>query len=386
MFSLPIKLVVTIALAFLLSDALSGHWVAGFYTISVLLKDILMLVLPFIIFSYLASAILNLKGKATFLIFGIFGLVIISNTLSVLVAYFTACSFAEYLPATLHNHLTASTVNILPLWKLPITNLTTPDKAMILGIISGFVCNFFHLDKLSYGIVQIKNYSTMLINKLFVPFLPFYVFGFTLKIGFEGSLKTMAASYAPVFFMNLAVVNIYIFIFYFVGNNAKITLTIQAIKNMIPAWITGFSTMSSAATLPVTIECVEKNIHNQKMSHITMPATANIHMIGDGINITLTSLALLMISGSHLPSFVEFLPYLWTYVFTKFSGSGVPGGGMIILLPVVEQHLGLSQELSSMVATLYIMQDSLMTASNVMGNGALAIIANKVFKQFKIMS
>jgi Na+/H+-dicarboxylate symporter len=143
--------------------------------------------------------------------------------------------------------------------------------------------------------------------------------------------------------------------------------------------------MSSAATLPVTLTCVEKNLHNQKLTHFVVPATANIHMVGDGINITLTSLALLAMSGTNLPSFVEFLPYLGAYIFTKFSGSGVPGGGMIILLPVVEQHLGLSSDLCSLVATLYILQDSLMTASNVAGNGALALIAKKLFSKTTIV-
>ena len=78
-------------------------------------------------------------------------------------------------------------------------------------------------------------------------------------------------------------------------------------------------------------------------------------------------------------SFTAFLSYVGAYVLTKFSGSGAPGGGMIILLPVVEKHLGLSAELSSLVATLSILQDSLMTASNVAGNGALSLIANKIF-------
>ena len=112
-----------------------------------------------------------------------------------------------------------------------------------------------------------------------------------------------------------------------------------------------------------------------------MPATANIHMVGDGINITLTSLALLVMSGHPLPGFSAFLAYVGAYIITKFSGSGIPGGGMIILLPVVEEYLGLSSELCSLVATLYILQDSLMTASNVAGNGAFALIINKILKK-----
>ena len=84
---------------------------------------------------------------------------------------------------------------------------------------------------------------------------------------------------------------------------------------------------------------------------------------------------------NNLPNFWNFLPYIAAYVLTKFSGSGVPGGGMIILLPVVEKHLGLNSQLTSLVATLYILQDSLLTASNVMGNGGLALVVQNIFKK-----
>lgn len=378
MFSLPIRLVAVVGLAFFLAGNLSFEVVSWFYTVSVFLKDILMVILPFVVFSYLAASILNLQGKATIMIFGIFALVIVSNTLSVMTAY----GVANFVLGNLGNisfKVATDSVLIYPLWKMPNLVLLTADKAMLSGLIAGILCNIFKINILGSFVNSLKKLSTKVLNVLFIPFLPIYVFGFVLKIGFEGTLKTLATAYAPVFFLSLAVIHSYLFLAYFIGCGGNLKATFAAIKNMIPAWITGFSTMSSAATLPITLECVEKNTNNQKLTHFVVPSTANIHMIGDGINITLTALALLVMSGAKMPTLLEFLPYLGAYIFTKFSGSGVPGGGMIILLPVVEQHLGLSPDLCSLVATLYILQDSLMTASNVAGNGALALIAKRVF-------
>lgn len=383
MFSLPVRLVAVVALAFLLSNHLSFDAVSWFYTISVALKDVLMVILPFVVFSYLAASILNLQGKATLMIFGVFGLVILSNTASVIAAYGVSSLLSNSLDQISFGAINGK-VLVQPLWKIPNLVLLTADKAMLAGLATGLIGNIFKIDALGNLINRIKLIATKALNIVFIPFLPLYVFGFVLKIGFEGTLTTLATAYAPVFFLSLGVIHAYLFLAYLIGCNGNFKATFKAIQTMLPAWITGFSTMSSAATLPVTMECVEKNTNNQKLAHFVTPATANIHMVGDGINITLTSLALLIMSGTQIPSFIEFLPYLGAYIFTKFSGSGVPGGGMIILLPVVEKHLGLNSDLCSLVATLYILQDSLMTASNVAGNGALALIAKKVFNRAKI--
>lgn len=385
MFSLPVRLVIAVTLAFFLSSHLDASTVSIFYTISIVLKDVLMLLLPFVVFSYLCSAVLSLQGKATSLIFGVFGLVIISNIINVFTAYGAAQAFFGFLkPISLEAIQSQSTIEAL--WRLPFSSFLTADKAMFLGLIIGFIGNLSGARLVTHAVTTLKNWTTIALNIAFIPFLPVYVFGFVLKIGFEGALGTLATAYAPVFFLSFATIQAYLFFWYAVGCNGHMKATFTAIRNMLPAWLTGFSTMSSAATLPVTLKCVEANTHNPQLTNFVVPATANVHMIGDGINITLTSLALLAMSGTPLPSFTAFLAYVGAYVVTKFSGSGVPGGGMIILLPVVEKHLGLSSELCSLVATLYILQDSLMTASNVAGNGALALIANKLFAKKFIAS
>lgn len=384
MFSLPVRLVIAVVLAFMLSTQLGAHTVSIFYTVSAVLKDFLMILLPFVVFSYLCSAILNLQGQATTLIFGVFALVIVSNIVNVFTAYGAAHALFWFLePINLSAIKTQNSIEAL--WRFPFSAPLTADKAMFLGLVVGFIGNFTGAKVITQVVSVLKNWTTTALNISFIPFLPVYVFGFVLKIGFEGALGTLATAYAPVFFLSFFTIQTYLVFWYAVGCGGHIKTTFSAIANMFPAWLTGFSTMSSAATLPVTLKCVEKNTKNPQLTNFVVPATANVHMIGDGINITLTALALLVMSGMPLPSFTGFLAYVGAYVVTKFSGSGVPGGGMIILLPVVEKHLGLSSELCSLVATLYILQDSLMTASNVAGNGALALIANKLFaKKFVV--
>lgn len=387
MFSLPVRLVISVVLAFVLSSHLDVHVVSIFYTISTFLKDILLFLIPFVVFSYLCSAILNLQGQAFFLIFAVFGLIILANILNVFTAYGAAFFLVDFLkPINFETIQNSNTVEAL--WRIPCGTILTSAKALLLGLFVGIIGLLFGFFKnltftrlITQVVSKIKRWTTAILNVTFIPFLPAYVFGFVLKIGFEGELGTLATAYAPVFFLSLIIIHAYLFFWYAIGCNGNLKETIKAIRNMAPAWLTGFSTMSSAATLPITLQCVEKNTHNPQLTNFVIPTTANVHMVGDGINITLTSLALLVMSGGSMPSFTAFLAYVGAYVITKFSGSGIPSGGMIILLPVVQEYLGLSADLCSLVATLYILQDSLMTASNVAGNGAFALISKKLFSK-----
>ncbi len=378
MLSLPVRLVIAVALAFVLSHNLEITTVSYFYSISVVLKDLLMLLLPFVVFSYLSAAILSLQNQALTLILGVFGMVVVANIITVFTAYGVAQTMLGFLKPICFDGACADDT-ITAFWRLPHPSFFSSANAMILGLVTGVIGSLTKSTITVNTVNTIKIWATRGLNLAFIPFLPVYVFGFVLKIGFEGALSTLATAYAPVFFLSLLTIQACLLFWYAVGCNGNLKETFTAMGNMLPAWLTAFSTMSSDATMPVTIKCVEKNLKNPALTNFVVPATANIHMLGDGINITLTALALLVMSGLPMPGLTTFLSYAGAFVIVKFSGSGVPGGGMIVLLPVVEQQLGLSSELTSLLATLYILQDSLMTASNVAGNGALALIANKLF-------
>ena len=64
--------------------------------------------------------------------------------------------------------------------------------------------------------------------------------------------------------------------------------------------------------------------------------------------------------------------------------SGVPGGGIIVMIPILKAILGFTPEMVGVITTLYLLQDSLGTAGNVMGDGALVIIVNKILKKLRI--
>jgi Na+/H+-dicarboxylate symporter len=63
----------------------------------------------------------------------------------------------------------------------------------------------------------------------------------------------------------------------------------------------------------------------------------------------------------------------------KFSAAGVPGGTIIIMIPVLEAYLGFSPEMSSVIMTMYMLFDPFCTSANVLGNGLFAIVFEKIW-------
>ena len=67
-----------------------------------------------------------------------------------------------------------------------------------------------------------------------------------------------------------------------------------------------------------------------------------------------------------------------------FAASGIPAGGLIVMIPILISQLGFTSDMISVITALYLLLDSFGTAANVMGDGALVILVNKVLKYLRI--
>lgn len=378
--SLPVQLCLCIFLGLSFGSFLSDPLVAFFYTISCFLKDVLMLGLPFIIFSYLFAALLSFERQGAWMVMVVVGCIVISNALSVLLPYSVGAFLLPLLP--LHPiKILPETHNLIhPLWTLPFSNPLSAQDMMIAGLITGLFAAFFKSFAVKSMAFALRDGATRLLQKAFIPFIPLYVLGFVLKLNREGALYVLITSYAPVFLSSCTLITLYILLLYAFAANFRKKVMLGYLEEMLPAGLTAFSTMSSAATLPITLQATENNLKSRAYADFVIPLTANIHLLGDGINIPLTSLALLLMAGQPYPGLFTYLIFTIFYCLTKFSAAGVPGGGVLVILPVAQAYLGLSPEMTALLFTIYVLQDPLMTAANVMGNGAFALITAKIFR------
>lgn len=380
--SLPVQLILCVVLSLFFGHYLSESVIKGIYTASCIVKDVLIFVLPVIIFAYIFDALIGLDKKAPLLLATILIMVFLSNVIGVLVSGGVASCVLPLLPFMSTSLSIAPTHVLNPYFQLSLPSLLSPDSAMFAGIACGLLASFLKISQAKPIATFLHKAVTLFLHKTFVPLLPIYVTGFVLKLDFEDTLSPLIQSYSQVFILSISMIVAYIGVVYYIGSGFRLKRFLESVKNMLPAGVTGFSTMSSAATMPVTLEATEKNLKDPRFADLIIPTTANIHLLGDVLAIPLTGLALLWFKTGSFPAMGDYLFFAVMFGIAKFSCAGVPGGGVLVILPVLHKYLGLDQEMITLMTTLYILQDSIFTASNVMGNGAFAMVVERVCRFF----
>ncbi len=382
--SLPFQLVLCISFALIFGNILPLEVVQGVFTLSNIFKEILLAFLPFVIFSYISTAILSLDKKAPILIFAIISFVILSNIIAVCTSFGAARVLLPLIQSAVEPLCMNDTATLSPYFILNIPQLISADKMMLLALGFGLVFSIFKNEK----IIRLSNAFQKIVTKILlkglIPFLPFYILGFVLKMNYEGGLAIIFKNYGGVFIIICGVMVTYIALVYAVGQGFHLKRTLTVLRNMVPAGITGFSTMSSAVTMPVTLTCTEKNIQDKDYARLVIPTTVNIHMMGDALSVPLLTFGVMQLFGQPLPSLEQFMLFVPAFCMAKFSLAAIPGGTIIVMLPVLQAHFNLSPEAASLITTLYILQDPLFTAGNVMGNGAFAVISHKFLRKFTL--
>src|SRR5690606_30144881 len=135
------------------------------------------------------------------------------------------------------------------------------------------------------------------LNKVFIPLVPLYVIGFLFKVQHDESLVELFTGYGSVILLIFGVEAIVIILFFFVANLGNLKATRNSLRNVIPSGVVAFSTMSSMATLPLTLEGAEENTENKAVAEIMIPATVNIHHVGDSIAVPILMGLALVVNG-----------------------------------------------------------------------------------------
>ena len=147
-------------------------------------------------------------------------------------------------------------------WIFEFPKFVSNDKAMFAGIILGIVTNWSKLAKINKIFVQISIKLERFIFKIFKFFIyliPLFVAGFIAKLQHDGVVVMLIKDYTLIFITIVLAQFSYLLLAYFFINKFKAKQLLISLKNMLPAAISGFSTMSSAASMPLTIVGAENN-------------------------------------------------------------------------------------------------------------------------------
>lgn len=380
-FSLPSQLIAVIALVLFFGKSFGQDTVRSFYTFSFLFKEVLGLFLPVMVFAFILGGFLSYKKRAPIVLLILLVFIIISNFLVSTTSFFVGRSFLTFLTKGIDTDSLISGKVLLPWFSINIPPLVSPDKVILLALGLGVLFSFIDFPIFTKFIFRLKKFVEFILLKCFIPFLPIYVMGFLLKMSFEGTFGSMFGAFGRAFLLIFALQVIYLFLMYFVAAGFRFSKAIFYIKNVLPSYVTAFSTMSSTVTIPVTAHSATKNTGDTRLSHLATPILANAHMIGDAITIPILCLVTTYMFTMVPLDFFLFIKFVFYFCLTMLAAAGIPGGGIIVIIPILQSILGFNPAMISIMTTLYLLQDAFGTACNVMGDGALTIIVHKFLKK-----
>jgi|SRR5579862_6529010 len=374
---MPFILLAVIACAALASPYLSASCKSVLFGISLSIKSIIIFTLPFLIFGLMFKTAVNIARKATKMILWLLAAVVGSSFVALLMSY---CIGSYTFGMHLSMIAPQAAGSLQPIWALSLPKWIGNDFAMIAGLCMGVLLVRLKphwAERISSAVDKIVNK----ILKIILYMIPLFIAGFVVKLSHDQVMSYILCNYSLIFGLIACAVFSYIALLYLAVNRFRWRPFIRSIKNMLPAGIAGFGSMSSAASMPLTILGAEKNARNPELARSIVPATVNIHLIGDCFATPIFAFAILNQFGMAEPTFVHYLVFAFYFVLAKFSVAAVPGGGILVMLPILESYFGFNAEMLSLITALYILFDPVITSANVLGNGGFALGMDKLFKR-----
>lgn len=383
--SLPMRLVGVIAFVFLCGDYFNEATVRFFFTFSMMFKEMLTFMLPVIIFSFVLTGILSFKRNAPLVLLLMVGCIFISNWIMAMLTYAVGAAIVPSITNGLSTDMLQVGDDLLPYLDVKLPRLISSAWALIAAVISGITCSFVAMPLLERGVRTVKKGLETFLNTYFIPLLPIYVFGFLLEVQHKGVFGSLFANYGKAFVLICATQIVFLACYYLLAASGSIKQAIAYIKAAMPSYLTAFSTMSSTATIPVSVSCAEHNGVESSLAHLSMPIMANIHLVGDCISTPLLAMVTVTLFLGQFPDPVSYAKFVVMFCTTMLAVSGIPGGGIIVMIPILVSQFCFNEQMVSIIMALYLLLDSFGTAANVMGDGALAILLNKLFKRLRLI-
>lgn len=381
-FGLLPRIVVAIVAGVLLGLVVPKIVVEIMATFNSIFSAFLGFIVPFIIIGFIVPGIAKL-GKGSGRLLGIStGVAYLSTIVAGFIAFFIA---SNLLPKLIGGKESVELENpeeflIGGLFEMPIPPMMDIMTALVFSFIMGIGISKLKGNTLQNAFEEFSEIIEKLISYIIIPLLPIHIFGIFMNMAYGGQVAKVLSVFGVVFVMIIVLHLVMLSLQYTAAGTLTGKNPMKLLKTMSPAYFTALGTQSSAATIPVTLKQVQKTGASAKVTDFTIPLFATIHLSGSTITLVSCSIGVLLINGQDI-MLSAFIPFIFTLGVTMIAAPGVPGGAVMAALGLLETMLGFNGAMIGLMIALYIAQDSFGTATNVTGDGALAIIVDKFSKK-----
>ena len=357
---------------------LLGKYVGSAAALSVVqsLKSItsqfIFFIVPLIVLAFVASAVTSIQsGGATRLVLFCFLVAYLSSeasaVFSLLLSYTVVpllhcepLAVARQLPEVLFTFSIPPVMNVI--------------SALFLAIFLGFGIVWTGADTLRRLLDELREVILILVKRILLPVLPGYIGCNFYIMAWQGSIDSLIV-FLPVIGILVLAHFVWIAVLYTVASLYSRKNAFDILRHYLPAYLTAFGTMSSAATIGVALHCARKSkVLRREVSEFSVPLFANIHLCGA----TLTEVFFLAVVSQllygHLPEPSTFVLFVVLLGIFAVGAPGVPGGTAFASVGIVVSILGFDDAGTALFLALFALQDSFGTSCNILADGALSLI------------
>ncbi len=374
------KIIIGIALG-IATGMIAPEWLVRIMvTFNGIFSQFLGFAIPLIIIGLVTPAISDIGKTAGKMLLVTVAIAYGSTILSGFISYLTGASVFPDMIAGATASDVASANDVLPYFTVTIPPVMNVMTALVIAFTVGLGLASMERRTLKEAVHDFEQVVIKTIKAVIIPILPIYIFGIFLNMTHSGQvfsiLKVFINIIGIIFLIHIGVLLIQ---FCIAGAIAKKN-PFKLLWTMLPAYFTALGTQSSAATIPVTLEQTRRNGVSEDIAGFTIPLCSTIHMSGSTLKIVACALALMIMKGMPY-DFGMFAGFICMLGITMVAAPGVPGGAIMASLGLLQSMLGFDQETQALMIALYIAMDSFGTACNVTGDGAIAVIIDRLIKK-----
>ena len=386
------KLLIAIVLGILIGQFMPEWFCRIVVTASGIFSTFLSFVIPLMILAYVTMGIADLSQGAGKLLLITVLIAYASTLLAGSGSYFVASNlFPGFMsPEAMAQIEATSGISLSPYFSVPVSPLLDTLGAVVLAFILGLCLSMLKGKEIGTTLYDfMKDFSGIIdkvLHSAIIPLLPLYICGTFVDMTRSGRTFAILSILWKVFLVVILMHLVCIFLQFLVAGSISRKNPFTLLKNQIPGYTTALGTQSSAATIPVNLECARADGISEEIRNFVVPLCANVHMARSMVTITACATAVCLMNQIPI-SLATVIPFIMTLGVAMVASPGAPGGSIMTALPFLYMIFGAEAgnpdgPICAIMVALYITQDSFGTACNVSGDNAIGVIIETIYQKF----
>ena len=376
---LILKLILGVIVGILVGLYANDTHIQIIMTVKQIIGQVIFYTIPLIIVGFITPAIAGLKDNANKMLFGALGISYLSSIGAAFLAMFTRYSIIPHL-----NIVTdAQGLKELPkelLFNLEIPPLFPVMTALFTAILMGLAIIWTNSQTMDQLFKEFNNMMMAIVKRIIIPILPIFIATTFAGLAYEGGIIHQLPLFLKVLLIIIIGHYIWLAFLYAIGVLISKINSFQVLKHYGPAYMTALGTMSSAATLPVSLTCARKaKTLDPKVTDFAIPIGATIHLCGSVLTETFFVMTISKMLYGQMPPLSSMILFILLLGIFAIGAPGIPGGTVMASLGLITSILLFDKTGVALMLTIFALQDSFGAACNVTGDGAIALMLTGLY-------